>query len=152
VLVNAKTAGVQDQPAVAVLTDGSLGVAFRSGDDVLFQRYDASGSALADDQASPIHSEASGSQGSPICAAGPSGGFYVVAWESGAEVRARFAGKDASFLFNALTGQNGDFSVSAGAVAPKGPAIAVADQVVFGWTDLGASVPGIFIRAFPLPE
>ena len=152
VLVNTKTAGVQDQPAVAVLTDGSLGVAFRSGDDVLFQRYDSSGGALADDQASPIHEDASGSQGAPVVAAGPSGGFYVVAWESGTDVRARFAGKDSSFLFNALTGQNGDFSVVAGAVAPKGPAIAVKDQVVFGWTDLSASVPGIFVRAFPLPK
>ncbi len=152
VLVNAKTADVQDQPAVAMLTDGSLGVAFRSGDDILFQRYDASGGALTDDQASPIHGDSSGSQGAPVVAAGPSGGFYVVAWESGTDVRARFAGKDSSFLFNALTGQNGDFSVVAGAVAPKGPAIAVKDQVVFGWTDLSASVPGIFVRAFPLPE
>ncbi len=153
VLVNAKTAGVQDQPSVAVLTGGAFAVVFRSGDDIYLQRYDGAGAPLADDQDEPIHADAGGAQGAPVVVAGPSGNLFVAAWESGGEVRARFADKDGGYLFNSLTGQNTDFAVTPAGGAPKGPAVAISGgRVVFGWTNATASPPGIYIRPFPLPE
>jgi hypothetical protein len=150
VLVNAKTSGAQDQPAVAVQTDGSVAVVFRSGDDVFLQRYRASGEAVVDDQAAPLHGDAGGAQSAPVVAAGPSGNYFVVAWESEATIRARYAGKDGSFLFNPVSGQNDDFLVTRDASAPTGPAVAIAETVVFGWTDADAG--GVVVRKFPLPE
>lgn len=152
VRVNANTTGVQDQPAVAVLTDGSFAVAFRSADDVFFQRYDDAGVALADDQDAPLHADSAGAQASPVLAAGGSGNLLVAAWESGGEIRGRFADKDGGFLPNSLTGQTSDFVVTPSGGAPKGPAIAIADRIVFGWTNATAATPGIYVRPFPLPE
>lgn len=150
VLVNDKTSGVQDQPAVGVQSDGAVAVAFRSGDDVYLQRYRASLEAVVDDQESPLHVDASGAQRAPVVSAGPSGNYFVVAWESDATIRARYAAKDGSFLFNPISGQNDDFLVTRDASTPLGPAIAIGDSVVFGWTDVGAG--GVVVRKFPLPE
>jgi hypothetical protein len=150
VLVNAKTSGVQDQPAVSMQTDGSVAVAFRSGDDVFLQRYRASGEAVVDDQAAALHGDAAGAQRAPAISAGPSGNYFVVAWESDSTIRARYASKDGSFLFNPVSGQNDDFLVTRDATSPSGPAVAIAESVVFGWTDPEAG--GVVVRRFPLPE
>lgn len=153
VLVNAKTSGKQDQPDVATTADGSLAVAFRSGGDVYLQRFSASDEPVGGDQDAALHADAAGEQAAPAIAAGTGGDFYAVAWESGSEIRARFAGIAGGFLFNNVSGQNDDFVVTPkGFTEPRGPAIAASDSVAFGWGDQKAAAPGLYVRRFPLPK
>ncbi|NUP05016.1 MAG: hypothetical protein HOW73_03030 [Polyangiaceae bacterium] len=152
VLVNGETAGVQDQADVAMVSDGSVGVVYRSGGDVFLQRLSASDEPNGEDRGGPIHVDADGEQGEPSIAASASNDFFIVAWESGSEVRARFAGKSTGFLFNNVTGQNDDFSATSSSSAPKKPAVASGEFVAIGWQDLASATPGIFVRRFPLPN
>lgn len=153
ILVNAKTSGKQDQPDVATTADGSLGITFRSGADVWLQRFSPADAAVDGDQSAALHKDAAGDQGAPTIAAGAGGDFFVVAWESGAEIRARFAGVAGGFLFNNVSGQNDDFVVTpAGFSEPRGPALATSDVVAIGWGDQKAAAPGLYARRFPLPK
>jgi hypothetical protein len=147
--VNTNTAGTQNQPDVGVLADGRYTVAWVSAGDVFFQRFSASGAPVEGDQELPIHVATDGEQLAPAVTG--ASGFFAVAWESGSEIRARLVGPDGGFLFNPISGQNDDFPVTQASAAPKKPTMAVGDYLVFGWEDLSAAQPGMYVRRFPLP-
>lgn len=157
--VNARTDGTQDQPDVAMLPDGRALVVWRSATDIYFQRYDPDGVAVAGDQEAPLNTTLDGEQASPAAAASTGlGDFFAVAWESpgtGA-IAARFPHGDTGFLFNSVTGQNGDFVASDPALqgARRYPAVAIGGggYVAIGWQDDSDAHPGIFVRRFPLPS
>lgn len=155
-LVNTVTAGAQDQPDVALFEDGRALVTWRSGGDIFFQRFDATGAAVAGDQDGPLNTTLDGDQAAPVVAASRDvGDFFAVAWESAGDVRARFLGASGGFLYNSVTGQNGDFSATNPSVqAPRvGPAIAIGRGgfVVIGWEDQSVEHAGVYARRFPLP-
>ncbi len=159
-IVNAKTSGVQDQPAIASFSDGRFAVAFRSGGDVFFQRYDANGTATTGDQDAPFETTNPGNETTPAIASGTSptqGDFYAVAWAaSSGDVLGRLAGATSGFLFNQVNGQNTDFLVNiqgeTGTRANPAIAIGGTGYIVFGWDDSSAGNPGVFVRRFPLPQ
>ncbi len=146
-----QTSGTQDQPDIAMLPDGRFAVTFRSAGDVFAQRFGADGAAIAGDQDAPLQASSDGEQSAPSI--GGAGEFFAVAWEDATSggIRARLLGGSGGFLFNAISGQNDDFPVTAGAVTPRKPAIATGTYLVFGWEDLGAAQPGMYVRRFPLP-
>lgn len=154
VLVNAATNGVQDQADIGVVSDGSAAVAFRSGGNVFFQRFLSSDAKVAGDQDAPLAVAPAADEAAPAVAGAASGDFFVVAWQSKNQIRARFAGKAEGFLFNNVTGQNDDFdaTINAGAGSPRAPTIATGDIVVIGWEDQGSATPGVLVRSFPLPN
>lgn len=147
---NTQTAGVQDQPDVAVLADGRFAIVWRSDGNVFFQRYALDGSAVAGDQDAAAHATVDGLKGAPTVSGSTS--FYALAWEDGQAIRGRLLGADGGFLFNAITGQNDDFVITRDTAAPKKPAIAIGSYIVFGWEDVGGSAPGMYVRRFPLPN
>lgn len=156
-LVNAKTAGAQDQPDVSLRADGRLLVTFHSDSDVYFQRFDASGAAVAGDQGAPLNSSTAGEQANPAAATG-AGDYFVVAWENQAtgEIWARYVGGSSGFVFNSVNGQNSDFLASASSAsgARRKPSVAVGGDgwIVMAWEDQSPSHTGIFLRRFPLPQ
>jgi predicted lipoprotein with Yx(FWY)xxD motif len=147
---NVQTSGVQDQPDVAVLSDGRFAIVWRSDGNVFFQRYALDGSPVAGDQDAAAHVVVDGAKGAPAVAGG--GELYALAWEDGASLRGRLLGANGGFLFNAVTGQNDDFVITRSTAAPKKPAIAVGSYLVFGWEDMSAAAPGMYVRRFPLPQ
>lgn len=154
--VNIVTDGVQDQPDVAMLSDGTSIVVWQSGAGIFFQRYDANGKELAGDQTEPLSSLDPGAGATPVVAG--NGDWYAIAWLTGGNsVWARFVSKAAGFGYNHVDGQNGAFLASHPIVDhPRtGPAIAIGDQfVAIGWQDTSTEEPvhGIVVRRFPLPE
>lgn len=162
VKVNAVTDGVQDQADVALLGARAL-VAWRSGGDVFFQRYDEAGAEIVGDQGAAIHRLTDGEQGSPaVAAANGFGDFFAVAWEDrprGA-INARFVGGSAGFGFNSVTGQNDDFDATHAGIHPgvadlrRAPAVAIGGSgfVAIGWEDHAPDHAGVYVRRFPLPE
>ncbi|MBK6512789.1 MAG: hypothetical protein IPG04_01400 [Polyangiaceae bacterium] len=150
-LVNADTAGLQDQADVATVSDGSVAVVYRSGGDVFLQRYSPTDEPNAADRAGPVHADAGGEQARPAVGSSASNDFFVIAWESAGDIRARFADKSDGFLANNVSGQVDDFLASVGG-APRRPAVASGEVVAIGWEDLGGAEPGMFVRRFPLPQ
>jgi hypothetical protein len=154
-LVNLATAGVQDQPAVAMQPDGAFAVAWRSAGDVFLQRFGSGDDAVAGDQEAPAHLSASGAQSAPALGVGSAPApFYLAAWQSDSSVRARFFGAASGVLYNPVDGQNGDFEASpAGPGARARPAVAVGGNghVVIGWEDASVEHTGVWVRRFPLP-
>jgi hypothetical protein len=125
-------------------------VVWRSGAEVLFQRFSASDAPVSGDQETTLATTSAGTRGAPTVTTG--GTFFLAAWESGAEVRARLLGVDGGFQFNPVSGQNDDFVATAGATTPKAPAVAVgAGAMAIGWQEEGGSAAGIYVRRFPLP-
>jgi len=153
-LVNAVTNGAQDQPDVAMVSDGSAAVAFRNASNIFLQRFSPADEKVSGDQDSPIATSPTNSETAPAIAGASSGAFFVIAWQSGNQIRARFAGRAAGYLFNNVTGQNDDFeaTVGAGSVSPRTPAVAADDIVAIGWDDQGSGFPGVLLRRFPLPK
>ena len=153
-LVNAMTAGIQDQPDVAVLDDGRSAVVWRNSDArIFFQRFDAGGTPRTNDQLEPLQ------QSSPPPAADPvverAGAYFAAAWAAGGgTIWGRFLGADSGFAFNYVTGQTGDFEAShPGIVGERSrPSLAVGNFVAVGWQDVSAGHPGVFVRRLPLPE
>jgi hypothetical protein len=156
-LVNSKTAGVQDQPDVAMQPDGRSIVAFHSDSDVFIQRIDASGTLVAGDTTAPINSVTDGEQANPAVSTGL-GDVFVVAWENqpAGEIWARFVGGSTGFVFNNVNGQNSDFLASAAGVsgARRKPVVAAGGDgyIAMGWEDQSAAHTGVFVRRFPLPK
>lgn len=143
-------------PGVAALADGSFAVTWTAGGDVFVQRYDAQGTKLQGDQATPINDVVtSGTQRSPSIASTPSG--YVVAWldEGTSHVRARVLGAAGGFLFNNVNGQSSEFQASrSDGRTREAPTVAVGGSgpfVVIGWEDKTAPGSGIVARRFPVP-
>ena len=159
VLVNAITQGVQDQPDVAMLDDGTTLVTWHSAGDVFFQRYDAKGDPIAGDQDQPLNTAGRGpeiDQQRPAATGGS--GFFLVAWEtpgaSGAgDIAARFIGGQAGFGYNSVSGQNDEFPATDTQIAGDrhGPAVALGSYAAIGWEDRSTDHPGVFVRRFPAP-
>ncbi len=149
-VVNAVTAGAQDQPDVAALNDGRFAVAWRSGSDVYFQRYAADDTPTSGDQDAALQT-GGGAPATPTIEGDSGAGYFVVAWAAGDAVRARFAGASSGFLFNPVSGQNDDFAVTSGATTPSVPAVALGAFVAVGWSEQGGAAPGIYARRLPVP-
>jgi len=146
-IVNAGTNGVQDQPDVAVLSDGRAAVVWQNGGDLFVQRFAANDTPTDGDQTSPL---ASGG-GQPRIEGDSTTGYFAAAWSAGSEIRMRYLGASTGYLFNPVSGQNDDFAVTTGSSSPIDPTIALGGYVVVGWSDQGAAEPGIYLRRLPVP-
>ncbi|HTJ84957.1 MAG TPA: hypothetical protein VL400_24735, partial [Polyangiaceae bacterium] len=102
VLVNTATSGAQDQPDVASLSDGRAAIVWRSGGNVLAQRFGADDAPTDGDQAAPIST--AGGATSPRVEGDSGTGYFAVAWAAGSEIRARYLGATSGFLFNPSSG------------------------------------------------
>lgn len=158
-LVNTVTTGVQDQPDVAFLDDGSWLVVWHGDGDVRFQRFDLEGAPLEGDQDAPLNTSGRGAasdQRSPVVAGGS--GFYLVAWESVGEggrgdVVARFLGGAGGFAYNSVNGQNDEFLATDLQLVSdrRRPAVALGSYAIVGWEDRDPGHPGVYVRRFPAP-
>ena len=160
-LVNIVTPGLQDQPDIAMLDDGSTLVVWHSGGDILFQRFDPHGKAVLGDQNAPLNTSGLGmsvDQQHPAAAA--ANGFFAVAWEATdpktglGNIWARFLGGAQGFGYNSVTGQNDEFVATDPAQMGADrhlPAVTLGPYTVIGWEDHAASHPGVFVRRFPPP-
>ncbi len=163
VAVNTVTAGVQDQPDIAMLADGSTIVVWHSASDIFFQRFDGSGNkASADDQNVPLNTtganDATDQQHPAVTGAN---GYFVVAWETPTttstgtlgNIAARFVGSTTGFGYNSVSGQNDDFiATDLGTTGNRYlPAVAMSTFVAIGWEDHAAAHAGVWVRRFPAP-
>jgi hypothetical protein len=158
-LVNTITAGLQEQPDIAMLDNGAALVAWHSAGDILFQRFDPKGNPVAGDQDAPLNTSGVGmdsDQRSPAVAAGS--GFFLVAWETtdaggAGNIAARFVGGASGFGYNSVTGQNDEFIATD--LQLQGdrhlPAVALGAYAVVGWEDRSADLHGVYVRRFPAP-
>jgi len=162
-VVNENTSGVQERPRVAAQPDGRFCVVWadkNKGDDVYFQRFNASGGKIAGDQTKALNDVVSdGVQSSPtIAALSAAGGAFAVAWLDAASnhVRARYVGGSSGFLFNNVNGQASEFQASAvDGRTRANPVIASGGSgpfVAIGWEDKTAGGAGIVVRKFPSPK
>jgi len=155
--------GPQVHPWVATLSNGTVAVVWldtgaSNGGNVFVQRYDATGKAVANDQATPINDTSLGSaQATPSVAGGTT--FFVATWvDSGSgHVRGRFLDATGGFLYNSVTGQSGDFQASSldGETRANPTAVVggAAPYVLIAWEDnAGANPQGIYGRRFPVPQ
>lgn len=159
VLVNSVTQGVQDQPDVAMLDDGSTLVTWHGGGDVHFQRFDAAGNPVAGDQDAPLNTTGLGLEiDQRMPAATGASGYFLVAWEAAdatgvGSIAARFVGGQRGFGYNSVTWQNDEFPASDARVTGdrRRPAVALGSYAVIGWEDRSMDHPGVFVRRFPAP-
>ncbi len=151
--------GPQVHPGVAVLANGTTAVVWldTGNGNVYLQRYDATGKALAGDQATPLNSVASSAQAAPSVASG--GTYFVATWvDTNGHVRGRFPDDGTSgFLYNSVNGQLGDFQASTLDGETRANPTAVAGgsgpYVLIAWEDnAGANQQGIYGRRFPAPQ
>jgi hypothetical protein len=156
-------AGPQVHPWVATLANGTVAVVWldtgaSNGGNVFVQRYDTTGKAVANDQATPINDTSLGSaQATPSIAAGTN--FFIATWvDTGSgHVRGRFLDGTNGFLYNSVTGQSGDFQASSldGETRANPTAVVggASPYVLIAWEDnAGANLQGIYGRRFPLPQ
>jgi hypothetical protein len=159
ILVNAATAGLQEQPDIALLKDGTRAVVWRSGGQIFIQRYDAVGVAIGD-QFNPLENPLSptgGDHANPsIAGGGEAGAFFVVAWEDTltTDIFARAVDPKSGFLANSVTGQPDVFTASYPGLAStrSRPAVAVGQHIAIGWQDTNTAHEGVFVRRFPIPK
>ncbi|HEY1958484.1 MAG TPA: hypothetical protein VGH28_22860 [Polyangiaceae bacterium] len=123
---------------------------------IVTQRFDASANKIAGDQTNFLEAASlGGNQTAPSVAAGTN--FFVATWVDSASghVRARFLDGAGGFLYNWVTGQNGDFQVSTVDGHQRNTPVAVVGGagafVSIAWEDDDPS-PGIWARRFPLPQ
>ncbi len=141
-------------PSVAAFGANVAVVWVDGGGNIVVQRFDASGTKIAADQTNSLQSASlGGNQSEPSIAAGTN--YFVATWIDGGSghVRARFLDGASGFLYNFVTGQNGDFQVSTvdghtrtspvAVVGGSGPFVSIA------WLDGGNAV---WARRFPLPQ
>ena len=159
-LVNSVATGVHDQPDIGMLDNGAILIAWHSGGDILFQRFDPHGVPAAADQNAPLNTSGLGAgvdQQHPAVAG--ANGFFVVAWEapdaatSVGNVAARFVGGATGFGYNSVTGQNDEFVATDPAQMGDRhrPAVALGNFTVIGWEDHAMGHPGVYARRFPPP-
>lgn len=156
-LVNKGTPQIQDQPDIAAIATGSYLVAWRSGGQILMQRFDSSNNEIGDQFAENPVAEAPNGVGNPAVGAPKSGGsFFVVAWEDlgTKDIHARLVDTATGFLPNSVTGQPDLFAASYPNLPGdrKLPAIAVGELIAIGWQDDSDAHRGVFVRGFPLPK
>ncbi len=155
-LVNDERADVQDKPAIAALPTGEFAIVWQSGGRIFLQRFDASGKAVAGDQAVPVNEDAGVGEHPAIAASTLASGFYAVAWQtSDGAIRARLVDRVGGSLYNSVDGQDTSFLVSredvSGQRSRPGVAIGGSGHIVFAWQDDSAEHSGIYARRFPLP-
>jgi hypothetical protein len=163
-VISAGHTGLQDHPSVASIGGGDdrFAVAWadhgQNGADIVVQRFDATGTPVADDSATPINDlVADGDQVTPSVAGGSSGAFFAVAWidTPSQNVRARLLDASAGFDFNNVTGQNDEFQVSLSTSPARANPVATVGGsgpfVAFAWEDQNPASPGVYARRFPLP-
>lgn len=155
-VVNAETAGLQTQPDIAMLDDGTYVVVWKSGDDIWFQRFQ-NGMRVAEDQAEKLNNDAGPGPHLAPAVGAPStgGGFFAAAWENNdGTISARFIGEKTRFLFNSIDGKNGAFPASHLGIqgSRHRPAVAIGKYVALGWEDSSDMHSGVFVRRFPLPQ
>jgi hypothetical protein len=155
--------GTQDHPTVAVIGGGddSFAIAWSdhggSNANVVVQRFDGSGNAVAGDSMNTVNTTTGSDQTSPSIGASSTGAFYAVAWIDGSSghVRARLIDEASGYDFNNVTGQNDDFQVSlADGHMRSNPAVAAGGSgpyLAIGWEDDTSSGAGTYVRRFPLP-
>jgi hypothetical protein len=159
VRVNTVTAGLQEQPDVAVLNDGTRAVVWRSGGQIFVQRYDKDGVAIGD-QFNPLENPLSPTGGDhvnpAVAGGGEAGNFFVVAWEDKTmtDIWARIVDPKSGYLANSVTGQTDAFQASypGSPSARSRPAVAVGQHIAIGWQDTNPSHEGVFVRRFPIPK
>ncbi len=156
-LVNKGTPQIQEQPDIAAISTGAYLVAWRSGGQILMQRFDAANNEIGDQFAENPVVEAPNGVGNPAVGAPKSGGsFFVVAWEDlgTKDIHARMVDAAAGFLPNSVTGQPDVFAASYPNLPGdrKLPAIAVGELIAIGWQDDSDAHRGVFVRGFPLPK
>jgi len=164
--VNDKShSGAQSHPSVAGLPDGRFAVVWndrgRTDGDVFVQRFAANGTPVEGDQARPINDVVGqGEQHSPsIASVSAAGGAYAAVWvdATSGEIRARFLGGSADFLFNNVDAQNSEFAASTVdgrlRAAPVAAAGGTGPFVAIGWEDTTDDAQaGIYARRFPAPS
>jgi hypothetical protein len=170
ILVNAVTQGVQDQPNIAVLEDGTSLVVWRSGGNIFFQRFDQNLAPLQPaDQTNPLNTSGitDGTMHAHPVVAGANG-FFVVAWEMPStlagktDIAARFVNAKSSFGYNSVNGQNTEFFATDQTInnPPSGamgvgdrhnPAVAMSSFIAVGWEDRDPMNAGVWVRRFPPP-
>jgi hypothetical protein len=156
--VNTVTDGVQDQPDVARLSDGRAAVVWHSGTGAIYvQRYSAMLEPRSGDQDAPLSAASPPGSRPAIAGTDDGGGAFAAAWATDqGTVWARFLYADQGFAYNSVDGQNGDFLASYPGMpgTRTAPAIAIggAGRVAIGWQDDSTEHPGVYVRAFPLPE
>jgi len=147
--------GTQDQPVVAALGTGVFAVAWREGD---VASGDSAGTAIrarifgadgvARGAAFVVNTTAPGDQVTPTVAAAD--GRFLFAWQSGAEIRARFFGENGTGLLNRERMPTAtDFSVGSGtATAPTSCAVDGASWLI-GWTVPSDGAGEVLFRRYP---
>ncbi len=157
ITVNETTAGIQEQPDVAMLPDGRFVVVWKDGDAIRFQRFDAGGAPVAGDQEGAL-TETSPAGFNPRVDASPTaaGAFYAAVWGAPGtgEIWGRVFDAQGSFLRNSTNGQFGDFLASHPAIpgARQMPTVAIGPRyMALGWLDTIDGGNGMKVRRFPLP-
>ncbi len=165
IVVNEVTAGVQERPRIAALSDGKFAVVWADrgagNSEIFFQRFTAQGTKIAGDQGRPLNDKLSaGDQITPAVAGTAAGaGAFLVVWldQASGDVRGRYAGTSGGFPFNPVDGTNSEFLVSVTSSRQrKNPTVAIGGAGPFaavGWEDLERSLPGpgIVARRLPVP-
>ncbi|MBI2394397.1 MAG: hypothetical protein HYV09_32805 [Deltaproteobacteria bacterium] len=170
VVNKAKTAGKQDQPAVAAFPSGEFLVAWRdaAGDvaaDIRVQKFDKTGAPAGAEIAQVLNDVTKdGDQDQPAVAAGTTRGgirFYLVAWRTVGNIGARFVKADEQgFLVSHASATTGEFKAGVGARPRSSPAVAIgsaAPYCVIAWSDDADGDPAadddrVRARRFPLPD
>lgn len=156
--VNAIGDGVQDQPDVARLADGRAAVVWHSGTgSIWMQRYGALLEPRVGDQDAPLSLNSPPGWLPVVAGTGDGGGAFAAAWATiDGTVWGRFFYADQGFAYNSVDGQNGDFLASLPGLpgTRNAPSIAIGGVglVAIGWQDDSTDHPGVYLRAFPLPE
>lgn len=154
--LNVATDGIQDQPDVAMTADGRSIVVWRSEDAIYFQRFDAMGQVVGNDQGSPLSRRAPSAAAAALPAVAGDGEWFVAAWAANdGTVWARYVGTAGGFGFNNVNGLNDDFLASHPGISHErlAPAVAVGKHVAIGWQDPNDGEPrGMIVRRFPLPR
>ncbi|MGO8995056.1 MAG: hypothetical protein ACLQVI_17210 [Polyangiaceae bacterium] len=150
--------GVQDRPAIAVLSDGRAAVLWADhgtseGADIFVQRYDANVVPVAGDQTTAINNVVTaGDQVTPtVAGASAAGGAFVAAWVDVAsgQVRGRILQGTTGFDSNPIDGTTNEFLASiATGQQRENPAVAVGGSGP--WAAIGWDVGGVVsVRRFP---
>jgi hypothetical protein len=160
---DAQHSGRQDHPQVASLPDGSFAIVWadhgaQGNTDIVYQRFDSAGMAIAGDQAVAFNTTTMGEQVNPaVAAAGANGGVFAAAWADvpSGQIRARLFSMSSGFLFNNVDGSDHDFQASvADGHSRDNPALAMGGSgfLAIAWEDKFATQPGIYARRFPMPQ
>lgn len=170
VVNKAKTAGTQDQPAIAGFDTGEFLVAWRDtpadvGADIRVQKFDKTGAATGTEVGQVLNDVVKdGDQDQPAVAAGRTPGgtrFYAVAWRTTNNIGARFVKVDEQgFLVSHASATTSEFSAGVDARPRSSPAVAIGSTspyVAIAWADdtdveFSGDDDRVRVRRFPMPD